>query len=62
LLATFDNAMEPLEFLKNNKVDLLFLDIEMDYFTGIQMLESLNEKSKVILTTANPVRYQNLVQ
>jgi len=54
--------MEPLEFLKNNKVDLLFLDIEMDYFTGIQMLESLNEKSKVILTTANPVRYQNLVQ
>lgn len=52
LLKTFDNAIDTLEFLKNNKVDLLFLDIEMEGFTGIQLLKVLHHKPKVILTTA----------
>jgi two-component system LytT family response regulator len=52
LLHCFDNAMEAIGFLKTEKVDLLFLDIQMDGFTGIQLLESLNKMPAVIITTA----------
>jgi len=52
LLKTFDNAIDTIEFLKSNQVDLLFLDIEMESFTGIQLLKVIKNKPKVILTTA----------
>ncbi len=52
LVASFDNSLEALSFLKENTVDLLFLDIQMDDLTGIQLLETLNNKPEVILTTA----------
>ena len=52
LLESFDNAVDALEFLKSHKVDLIFLDIQMDELTGIQMLETLHIKPRVILTTA----------
>lgn len=52
LLNCFDNALDAIEFLKENKVDLIFLDIQMEELTGIQMLEALHEKPKVVLTTA----------
>ena len=52
LMSTFDNAMETLEFLKNNEVDLVFLDIEMEGFTGLQLLKIIKQKPKIILTTA----------
>ncbi len=52
LSASFDNGADSLDYLKNNAVDLIFLDIQMDDFTGIQLLEVLKERPKVILTTA----------
>ena len=52
LKATFDNAIESIEYLKNNKIDLLFLDIQMDELTGIQLLNILKDKPLVIFTTA----------
>ncbi len=52
LLATFDNAMEALSFLKRNLVDLVFLDIHLGDISGIQLLETGAIKSQVILTTA----------
>ena len=52
LLAEFDNALEAIEFVKSNKVDLIFLDIQMEELTGIQMIEAMTEKPKIILTTA----------
>jgi DNA-binding LytR/AlgR family response regulator len=52
LLATFDNGLDTLNYLKDNSVDLLFLDIQMDDLNGIQLLQVLNNKPKVILTTA----------
>lgn len=52
LLESFDNAIDALGFLKSHKVDLIFLDIQMDELSGIQMLEALQVKPKVILTTA----------
>lgn len=52
LLGTFDNALEGLAFLKSNKVDLLFLDINMDELSGIELLESSKLDCQVIITTA----------
>jgi two-component system, LytTR family, response regulator len=49
---TFDNALTGLAYLNNNKVDLLFLDINMDELTGIELLESSKINSQVIITTA----------
>lgn len=52
LLGTFDNALSTFSFLRENKVDLIFLDIQMDEFTGIQLLETIKDPPHVILTTA----------
>ena len=52
LLGSFDNAIEPINFLKSNSVDLIFLDIEMEGFTGLQLIKTLQHKPKIILTTA----------
>ncbi|NER17293.1 LytR/AlgR family response regulator transcription factor [Spongiivirga citrea] len=52
LSATFDNALDGLAYLKTNKVDVLFLDINMDELTGIELLESSKIDSHVIITTA----------
>jgi len=52
LCATFDNALDGLAFLKANKVDVLFLDINMDELTGVELLESSKIDSQVIITTA----------
>lgn len=54
LSATFDNALTGLSYLNNNKVDLLFLDINMDELSGIELLESSKISSQVIITTAYP--------
>ena len=52
LLATFDDALEGLAFLKSNKVDLLFLDINLDELSGIELLENSKLSCQVIITTA----------
>ncbi len=52
LSGTFDNAINGLFYLKSNKVDLLFLDINMDELSGIELLESSRIDSQVIITTA----------
>ena len=52
LEAKFDNAISAIEFLKENEVDLIFLDIQMEGLSGIQMLEALKVRPKVVLTTA----------
>ena len=52
LMKTFDNAIETLEYLRNNHVDLIFLDIQMGGLTGIQLLNALKNKPHIIMTTA----------
>lgn len=52
LLETFHSSVPVVEFLNGNAVDLIFLDIEMKELTGIELLESANISSKVIVTTA----------
>jgi DNA-binding LytR/AlgR family response regulator len=52
LLEGFSNAVDAIGFLKKNPVDLIFLDIRMKGLSGIQFLESIQLKSKVIITSA----------
>ncbi len=52
LVQTCRSAMEAMEVMRNQPVDLLFLDIRMPDISGIQMLRSLHHKPLVIFTTA----------
>ena len=52
LVRTFDNAIEAIGWLKENSVDLIFLDIQMEQLTGIQFLEATGTVSRIIITTA----------
>ena len=47
-----ENALELNSLLKKESVDLLFLDIEMPYVTGIDFLKNITSPPKVIFTTA----------
>lgn len=49
---TFTNPVKAFEALQQNRVDLLFLDIQMPGLTGLEFLQSLRRKPEVILTTA----------
>ncbi|MGR7814555.1 LytR/AlgR family response regulator transcription factor [Lacinutrix undariae] len=46
------NGLEAMEYLTNNPVDLMFLDIDMPEVTGMELLKTLPNKPKTILTTA----------
>lgn len=46
------NGLEAMEYLTNNSVDLMFLDIDMPEVTGMELLKTLPNKPKTILTTA----------
>jgi DNA-binding LytR/AlgR family response regulator len=52
LLRTFDNAIEAIGWLKENRTDLIFLDIQMEQLTGIQFLEATLTTSRIIITSA----------
>lgn len=53
-IGTCQNAIEAFELLHLQKVDVIFLDIEMPGITGINFLKSLKAAPKVIFTTAYP--------
>jgi len=48
----FESAFQALDFLATNPVDLMFLDINMPDFNGLDFAKSLTNKPKIILTTA----------
>lgn len=52
LLETFSNALDAMQFLHGNQVDLLLLDINMPEMSGLEFLETLEPKPAVIITTA----------
>jgi two-component system, LytTR family, response regulator len=54
LKSKFTNAFEAIDFLHKEKVDVLFLDIQMPELTGFELLRTLNHKPAVIFTTAYP--------
>ena len=52
LIMTFDSAIEAISWLKENNIDLIFLDIQMEQLTGIQFLEATGTMSRIIITSA----------
>src|SRR5829696_6747845 len=52
LVAATTNPIEALQIVVAQKVDLVFLDIQMPELSGIDFIKAINGKAKVILTTA----------
>ncbi|MEI6899590.1 MAG: LytTR family DNA-binding domain-containing protein [Bacteroidota bacterium] len=52
LVKRCSSAFDAMEVLKQEAIDLIFLDIQMPDLSGIQFLRSLNSKPLVIFTTA----------
>jgi two-component system, LytTR family, response regulator len=52
LIGTFENAIEALDYLNKNKVDLMFIDIQMPDLSGMDLVKSLDRKPEIIFTTA----------
>jgi DNA-binding LytR/AlgR family response regulator len=48
----FENPLNAVSYLKENEIDLIFLDIQMEDLTGIQLMQTLKKCPKVIFTTA----------
>jgi DNA-binding LytR/AlgR family response regulator len=52
VIATFNNSLEALDFINSTPVDAVFLDINMPMMTGFELISLIENKTKVIITTA----------
>jgi DNA-binding LytR/AlgR family response regulator len=52
LVGTYGSAVEAMKEIRNNPVDLLYLDIQMPELSGIEFAKILPKDTKVIFTTA----------
>jgi DNA-binding LytR/AlgR family response regulator len=52
LIHTFNNAIDAIAVINQTHVDLIFLDIEMPHFSGIDFLNAIDKKPLIIFTTA----------
>jgi len=53
VVAECNNAIEAMQVLRTQKIDLLFLDIEMPVLTGLEMIKTLAHIPAIIFTTAH---------
>src|SRR6476660_8030833 len=53
LIAKCENAIVALEWIKKQKIDLIFLDISMPFISGIEFVKTLKNPPAIILTTAH---------
>lgn len=52
VIATFNNPIAALETLKQEVIDVIFLDINMSKMNGLEFLKTVDVKSNVVITTA----------
>jgi DNA-binding LytR/AlgR family response regulator len=52
IVGTFTNPLKAYEILEKEKVDVIFLDINMPEMSGFAFMESLNHKPLIVITTA----------
>ena len=50
----YAKGLSSFNVLKNQSVDLIFLDVEMPEMTGLELLENLKTQVSVILITSRP--------
>jgi len=53
VIEEFPNAIDAIKFLNQQNIDLVFLDIHMPGFTGIDFVQTLKNPPKVVLTTSD---------
>jgi len=53
LLTKCYNALDAISFLKDNAVDLIFLDINMPLLSGMELAGLLSEETAIVFTTAH---------
>lgn len=51
-VGAFDNPLDAIDFLSNQEVDLIFVDIQMPDLSGIEFTRSLEGEHKIVFTTA----------
>ena len=51
--AQFEDAIQAIKYLNQNHVDLIFLDIHMPTFSGFDLIQTLKDPPKIILTTSD---------
>lgn len=52
LVTTFTNAIDAISIINQSDIDLIFLDIEMPHFSGIDFINAIEKKPLIIFTTA----------
>lgn len=52
LVGACQNALDATNILRQQNIDLLFLDIQMPTLTGIELIKTLSRRPKIIMTTA----------
>jgi DNA-binding LytR/AlgR family response regulator len=53
VINSFSNAIDGLNYLKDNEVDLIFLDINMPLLDGLSFIKSLQNPPLIVITTAH---------
>ncbi|MCH2193658.1 LytTR family DNA-binding domain-containing protein [Kordia sp.] len=52
VIATFNNPLKAYPILEQEKIDVIFLDINMPQMTGFKFIENLSYKPLIVITTA----------
>lgn len=53
VIEEFDNAIEAIKFLNQQQIDVVFLDIHMPGFSGVDFVQTLKNSPKIVMTTSD---------
>lgn len=53
VIEEFDNAIDAIKFLNQHTIDVVFLDIHMPGFTGVDLVQTLKDPPRIVLTTSD---------
>ncbi|MEC5167190.1 two-component system LytT family response regulator [Flavobacterium sp. PL11] len=52
IIGVYHNPIEALDFVNNNDIDVVFLDLQMPIITGFELIRLIENKTKFVITTA----------
>ncbi|SNR69849.1 two component transcriptional regulator, LytTR family [Maribacter sedimenticola] len=53
VIEEFDNAISAIKFLNQQRIDVIFLDIHMPGFSGVDFVQTLKDPPHIVLTTSD---------